>query len=163
VTGESDQTAIEQRLFLYCRLCDTKQFGALAKEVFSSDGMADYGLGPVQGAPEIVDHLSALSAEMDSTSHSISNLVIDVDGNRACSSAYVLAWGWLRATSDRGPTRPADYATVAIFEDTWSQGVDGWRITKRIVRPLGPGAVAVGALPGSLTGVAGAASDSPSA
>jgi SnoaL-like domain len=163
MTDESNETAIEQRLFLYCTLCDTKQFGALAKEVFSPDGIADYGLGPVQGAPAIVDHLSALSAEMDSTSHSISNLIIEVDGNCAGSSAYVLAWGWLVVTSDRGLTRPADYATVAVFEDTWSRGEDGWRITKRIVRPLGPGAVAVGALPGSLTGIAGSASDHHSA
>jgi hypothetical protein len=153
MTDLTDEAAIERQLILYCKLCDTKQFGAIGTDVFGSDGTADYGLGPVRGGSAIADHLSALSAGMDCTAHSISNVVIDVAGDVARSSVYVLAWGWLDETADRGALRPADYGTVAIYDDEWRRGPHGWRITQRLVRLLGPGAVAVGALPGSLSGI----------
>jgi SnoaL-like domain len=158
VTNMSDEASIERQLILYCTLCDTKQFTAMGTDLFSPDAVGDYGLGTVSGGPDIAAHLSDLGDTIASTAHSVSNVVIDVDGDSALSSSYVLAWHWSQATAERGPTRPADYVAVGIYEDTWRRIESGWRITARVVHPLGPGAVAIGTLPDSLTGVAGTSS-----
>jgi hypothetical protein len=120
------RTEIRDRLHDYCRAMDRND-RPLAKSVWNSGATTDYR-GFVQGpAPEVMDHMIDVHETLISTSHQIANMTIRIDGGRAASETYVLAFlqfeqdGAVHLTEVRGR-----------YLDRWSRRDARWGIDQRL-------------------------------
>ena len=84
----SDKAEIRELLFRYARAVDDKDW-ALMDVVFTSDARLDYTSvdGPAGSRDEIVDWLERSLAPVPMTQHFITNLEIELDGDRATARA----------------------------------------------------------------------------
>jgi hypothetical protein len=83
--------AITEAIYTYCRALDRMDWD-LAHTVWHPDGTADYGPNMFQGTgPGFIEWVWAQHAGMMGHSHQITNILIEVDGDRAASEAYVTA------------------------------------------------------------------------
>ncbi|MFW0785199.1 nuclear transport factor 2 family protein [Gordonia sp. CPCC 206044] len=122
--------AITEVLYRYCRGMD-RMDREIAETVWHPGGTADYG--PATGtstATEFLDFVFGYHASMQAHSHTISNLLINVDegGGEARSEAYVSIW--LR-------TLPTDGKVTDLFHrgrylDRFTRREGDWRIDHRI-------------------------------
>lgn len=142
-----EREAIRDLLAHYCFLIDSSQSHLLTTEIFTPDAVDDHGMGEWRGSEEIGRAFAALMPRFEGTAHVLGNVRIELDGDRARTSAYVTAWHWLARTSGRGRIRPADFVAVGVYLDEMAKGPGGWRITRRRFRPLGPSSLGVGELP----------------
>jgi hypothetical protein len=80
----SDKAEIREVLFRYARAVDDKDW-ALMSSVFSEDAHLDYTSvdGPAGSRDEVVGWLDRSLAPVPMTQHFISNIEIDLDGDRA--------------------------------------------------------------------------------
>ena len=122
----ADEREIVRALSRFARILDHKRWDDLP-EVFAHDLVFDYGTGGDQHG------MDALRAQMrrfldacGPTQHLIGSLLVDVDGDRAVSRAYIQARHQRR-----------DDAVGAIFDstgeyiDAWERRPEGWRIVRR--------------------------------
>ena len=121
----SDREEIIDVLVRYATAIDTRDW-PLFRTCFIDDITADYGdIGSWQGIDEFTTFMITAHAGMGRTQHFLSNFVIDVEGHRAASVAYVHAVTVLASNPD-------DWIdTVGTHEDEIIHGADGWRIAKR--------------------------------
>jgi hypothetical protein len=141
----ADKQAITEVIYRYCRALDRMDVD-LARSVWHPGGTADYG-ELFQGTGDgFIDWVWAAHAAMDAHSHQITNILIEVAGDRAASESYVTVA--LR-------TKPAEGAAVEIesrgrYLDRWSRRDGRWAIDHRQfvedlqrvhdAPPVGPGA-----------------------
>ena len=91
--------AIRKVLYTYCRALD-RMDRPLASTVFHPGATAHYD-GIFEGTGEgFLDWVWESHAAMDRHSHQIANTVIEVDGDRATSEAYVTVVLWTRPEAD---------------------------------------------------------------
>ena len=92
--------AIRKVLYTYCRALD-RMDRPLASTVFHPDATAHYD-GIFEGTGEaFLDWVWDSHAAMDRHSHQITNTLIEVEGDRATSEAYVTVVLWTRPDADR--------------------------------------------------------------
>jgi uncharacterized protein (TIGR02246 family) len=123
-----DLRAIEQLMVHYADRIDANDpEGAAA--CFAEDGIGNYW-GKFQGRKEIAARLSKILDRFSATSHHLSNVSIQLDGDQATSMAYVYAFHRMADTND-----PMHY---------WGRWVDrlvrldeGWRFAEREVVGIG--------------------------
>jgi 3-phenylpropionate/cinnamic acid dioxygenase small subunit len=127
--SESDYRAIEQLLYRYAWMVDRRKW-ELMDEVFSADGTIDYastggpGAMPYRAALEWLDR--ALKP-WPFNLHHITNIAVEVDGDRGESRCYFTA-PMGRPASDGGQ----DVVTNAgYYLDTLVRTPQGWRIAAR--------------------------------
>lgn len=142
-----DKDAIAAVLVRYCHLLDTRGFASLAGEVFSEDAVFANEGGGWRGGREIAARIEVAMRPFEGTAHVLGNVVIDVEGGAAASSASITAWHWLRETAQGGASRPADWVMVGAYRDRLVREARGWRICQRRIERIGPGLVAVGRQP----------------
>jgi len=130
VTERSDHDLITDVLVRYATGIDTRDW-ALFRTCFTEDVHADYGDGV--GAWDCVDgmteYMTATHQDMLDTKHTLSNFVIEVDGDAASASTYVRA---VLVVTDDPLTW---YEPVGRYEDRLVRTPDGWRISNRIFHP----------------------------
>jgi hypothetical protein len=124
----ADKQAITEQLYRYCRSVDRIDV-PLGHSVFHEDSYADYGgalyRGPGRGAIDYIceAHVKGLLHH----SHQITNILIDVDGDRAGSEAYVTAT--LRMPGVDG--KEMQLGIWARYIDQWSRRDGHWAIDRR--------------------------------
>src|ERR1700761_1536507 len=120
----TDREAIKEQLYRYCRSVDRLDV-ALGHGVFHPDSHADFGLynGPGRGW---IDFICEEHRKFLHHSHQVTNIVIDLDGDRAGSEAYVTAT--LRAREGR---RLMQRQFWARYVDAWSRRDGHWAIDRR--------------------------------
>ncbi len=147
-------------------LVDSGGWERLATEVFAdeTEGVvpaADFGFVRWTGSSGIAAGFAATMPRFDTGVHAISNLHLDIAGDRATARYYVQGWHWVGRTPDdarddaRGDAvspRPADFMVVGVMHDELVRQSKGWRIASRRLSRLGPD-VAVGRLPAFLAGL----------
>lgn len=117
----SDRLAITDRLHQYCYAMDRIDH-ELGYGVWHPDGTADYA-GIFRGTGrEFVDWVHTTHVKMSGRSHQVTNIRIELDGDRATSEAYVTAC--LRF-------RSRDTVVRGRYLDTWSRRDGEWRIDAR--------------------------------
>ncbi|MEZ5743627.1 MAG: nuclear transport factor 2 family protein [Sphingomonadaceae bacterium] len=85
----ADKQAIRDLIYTYCRAVDRIDV-PLGHSIWHEDGEADYGASFYQGPGRGVIDLICKSHEgLLSHSHQVTNILIELDGNRAGSEAYV--------------------------------------------------------------------------
>lgn len=148
--GDRLEIADLHRFYAYC--IDTRQTERLV-EIFSAEVEAHYGYGPGgvwHGAAAVAAGLGAQVETFEASCHLMGNVDVQLDGDRARTSAYVNAWHWLQELAGDSE-RPADFMFCGVYVDDVGREEDGvWRIRRRRFRRLGPSALAVGRMPDSL-------------
>lgn len=122
----ADREAITERIRRYCRSVDRLDI-PLGHSVFHEDGVADYGnvyQGPGRG---VIDHICAQHQHLLHHTHQVTNILIQLDGDRAGSEAYVIADLRMR----RGD-KLMQMSVWGRYVDAWSRRGGVWGIDKRI-------------------------------
>jgi hypothetical protein len=113
--------AITEVLYRYCHAVDRID-GELAAEIWHEDGLAHYD-GIFEGtAAGFIEFVFEQHRNCDATSHQLTNVLVEVDGDRATSESYVTAC--IRASG-------VDVIVRGRYIDTWSCRADKWRIDER--------------------------------
>lgn len=152
------ERAIAELLHLMCELIDSFELERLVEEVYAPEGSDDHGGGPVRGREAIRAWYEDSTRNVAAAAHNLSNLRIEVDGDRAVARSNVIALVWTIANADRGPLREADYALSVRYVDRLSRRPEGWRVDSRVLEPnpskTGQAYVlAAGELPASQRGI----------
>ena len=110
----ADRLAITDLIYRYCRAVDRLDI-PLGHSIWHDDAMADYGADFYQGKGRgAIDHICAQHRRTLHHSHQVSNILIELDRDRAGSEAYAIAS--LRA-----------YRDEKLFQMTiWGRYVDRW-------------------------------------
>lgn len=123
----ADRQAITDLIYRYCRAMDRID-AELGYTIWHEDGVADYGEAIYQGSGRgFIDWVCDSHRNMRVHSHQISNIIIELDGERAGSEAYVTAT--LRLSD--GPQQK-QITTWCRYIDQWSRRNGRWGIDKRV-------------------------------
>jgi len=149
---------VRATLHAYCRCIDAFDIDALLDEVYTPDAIDDRHRGAplsghqdvLRGHEDIREYFVRAFESVEGLAHLLTNVDVRVEDERAITSSRVLAFHWLRSTSDQGPTRPADFVMMGTYDDQLSLTPDGWRISRRDVSMLGVSGFALGTFPGAL-------------
>jgi hypothetical protein len=122
------QQDIRNVLYRYCRGIDRRDY-ELVRDCYHPDATDDHGeyRGDLDG---FIDHITATLPRFERTMHFLGNILVEVDGNRARSEAYAIAYHRL-AANDRKPVR--DFVVGFRYVDDFEERAGGdWRIANRI-------------------------------
>jgi hypothetical protein len=121
-----DERTIVRTLSQFARIADGKKFDELG-EVFAGDVTFDYGSGHDElGLHALGELMRRHLDRCGGTQHLIGSVIVDVDGDRAVSRAYVQA----------RHQRPGEFVgtvfdTNGEYVDRWERRSHGWRIVRR--------------------------------
>lgn len=140
----ADKQSIQDVLARYCRGLDRMDM-AMAKSVFHADCPVNYH-GIYQGTGHgFVDFVWDAHSYMERHSHQVNNLLIELEGNRAASEAYLSLVLWTLPDEQGQRT---EMVIRGRYLDRWERGPDSWLIREReyvqdmqVDRPLEPAMV----------------------
>ncbi|HLS98796.1 MAG: nuclear transport factor 2 family protein [Porticoccaceae bacterium] len=121
----ADREAIREQIYRYCRAMDRIDH-QLGYGIWHPDGSADYGPMYSGSGRGFIDWVCEQHSAMLGHSHQVANILIQLDGDRAGSEAYVTATlrfrqeGRLMQTIARGR-----------YVDRWSRRDGRWAIDHR--------------------------------
>jgi hypothetical protein len=122
----ADRQAITDQLYRYCRAMDRIDH-ELGYSIWHADGTADYGADVWQGSGRgFVDSVCISHGHLLQHSHQVTNITIELDGDRAASEAYVTA----RLRLERGG-KLLQMVVVSRYLDRWSKRDGRWAIDHR--------------------------------
>ncbi len=117
---------ITEVIYRYCRALD-RMDRELALSVWHPDGTADYGAMYQGSGAGFVDWVWEAHAALERHSHQITNVLIEVDGDRAASEAYVTVVLWGRPD----PDRVVEIVGRGRYVDLWTRRDGRWAIDAR--------------------------------
>jgi hypothetical protein len=127
-----DRLAINDLLHAYCRHVDLLEVRELG-QLFTDDCIVDYGPGlggPHRGRDVLETALARGLRRFSATSHHLSNIEVDLDGDRAAAISYVLAWHRMANSSP-------DAVLYGQYHDHCVRAGSGWRISERRLLVVG--------------------------
>ncbi len=121
-----DERDIVRGLSRFARVLDTKQWDGLG-DVFAADIVFDYGQGTDEhGMDALTLNIRRFLDRCGGTQHLLGSIVVDVEGDRATSRAYVQA-RHQRRDDTAGPI----FDSNGEYIDQWERRPEGWRIVRR--------------------------------
>lgn len=134
-----DERQINRLLVRYCELVDSGMADLVSTEFYSETIEADYHFHALHGRKEIHDFYVSGMNSFAETVHAVSNVVIhSCDGEVAEVSSVLIALHWHGETTQAGAELPIDFGLVVRSEDRITRTAEGWRVSKRRARALGP-------------------------
>lgn len=134
-----NEQQITQLLIHYCELVDSGRSDLIATEFYAEGIQADYHHNILNGRSEIHDFYVSGLASFAECAHSVSNIVIrSCDGDVAEASSMLIALHWHGEPRTSGQEAPEDFGLVVRSEDRLRRTPEGWRVTERRARALGP-------------------------
>lgn len=122
----ADKFAITEQLYRYCRSVDRLDV-PLGHAVFHEDATADYGPTGYRGTGRgAIDWICEAHGQLQAHSHQVTNILIELDGDRAGSEAYVTAT--LRMEREG---KAMQIEVWSRYCDRWSKREGVWRIDHR--------------------------------
>ena len=123
----ADRQAITDLIYRYCRSVDRLDI-PLGHSIWHEDGYADYGEGVYRGDGRgVIDHICAQHRQTLNHSHQVTNIIIELDGDRAASESCVTATLRIR----RGE-QLMQIGVWGRYIDQWSRRNGRWGLGKRI-------------------------------
>ena len=122
----ADRQEITELLYRYCRAVDRID-PAFGYPLFHEDAVADYGdvyQGDGRGA---IDFICNQHKHTLGTSHQVTNVIIQLDGDRAASEAYATAH--IRVKRD---DQLLQMTVLTRYLDVWSRRGGRWGVDKRV-------------------------------
>lgn len=127
ITAILDRQAITDLIFRYCRSVDRLDV-ALGHSVWHESGYADYGKDVYQGDGRgVIDHICAQHRHTLHHSHQVSNIILNLNGDRAGSESYVTA----NLRMKRGDAL-VQMSVWGRYVDSWSRRDGRWGLERRI-------------------------------
>jgi hypothetical protein len=124
----ADKQAIIEQLFRYCRAVDRIDI-PLGHSIWHDDAHADYGADYYQGPGKgVIDVICKHHEGLISHTHNVTNVIIDLDGDRAGSEAYV--YGTMRMEREG---QLMQLGVWGRYIDAWEKRSGKWGIVKRTV------------------------------
>jgi hypothetical protein len=121
-----DERAILRGLSRFARILDGRRWAEVG-EVFADDVTFNYGDGAEQrGLEALRDNFRRFLDRCGPSHHLLGSIVVEVDGERAVSRAYVQARHQAPA-----PTPERLFDTNGEYVDRWERRPEGWRIVRR--------------------------------
>lgn len=120
-----DRLAVDEVLVRYCRGIDRCDAAEL-RRVFAPDAMLDYGAGP-QARDAMIDQLMAGLRAMRLTQHSISNVLVEIEGDRARAETYCTALHIFGL-----PGQAIEMVVGGRYLDRLERREAGWQIIERL-------------------------------
>jgi hypothetical protein len=122
-----DRQEITDLIYRYCRSVDRLDV-PLGHSIWHEDAIADYGETVYQGEGRgVIDLICANHRKALHHSHQVSNILIELDGDRAASESYVTATLRIR----RGE-QLMQITVWSRYVDRWSRRKGRWGLDKRI-------------------------------
>ncbi len=123
-TALLDQVALRDLVMRYCRGCDRRDF-ALVRSLYHDDAVDDHGAMFCGSPDEFVAWLPQATAPWELTSHSITNSLFAIDGDRAEGEHHVTAY-------HRTP-QPArrEYIVHGRYLDRYERRIGQWKFLNR--------------------------------
>jgi ketosteroid isomerase-like protein len=126
-----DQLDIQKIIHRYAKAMDSQQW-QLLDTVFVEEAVADYqAIGECHGRRAITDLVAKVLVQCKSTQHLIGNIDIELDGDKAQSSCYLLATHIGKDNFDG-----EIYTVWGEYRDQLIRTADGWRIIHRTLIPM---------------------------
>ena len=123
----ADRQTITDLIYRYCRSVDRLDI-PLGHSVWHADGIADYGKDVYQGVGRgSIDHICAQHKHTLYHSHQMSNIIIELNGDKAGSESYVTA----NLRMKRGE-QLLQMSVWSRYVDSWSRRNGVWGLDKRI-------------------------------
>jgi hypothetical protein len=123
----ADRQAITDMIYRYCRSMDRIDV-ELGYSIWHDDATADYGAEVYQGSGRgFIDHVCEQHRRCLTHVHQVTNILIELDGDRAGSESYVVSD--LRAGAG---DQVKHITTWGRYIDQWSRRDGRWGIDKRI-------------------------------
>jgi ketosteroid isomerase-like protein len=130
---------VERVLVEYCYAVDQRDPAAVV-QLFAEDGTLDSGHGRVvSGREQLEAFFAGRVALYDACSHSLSNVLVELDGTTARASSYVHARLWFREAE------PGEL--WGRYDDELVRAEAGWQFAHRRLRAYGWSGFAEGAAP----------------
>lgn len=127
----ADQQAITDKIYRYARSVDRID-EKLGYTVWHEDGTADYGADIYQGSGRgFIDWCCESHRHALSHSHQMTNVIIELDGDRASSETYAIVT--VRFKGDRDDATIVQYMAWSRYLDKWSRRNGEWAIDARLV------------------------------
>lgn len=120
-----DERDIERTLILLARAMDSRDWDGMS-EILAADAVGDFGTGPVQGSGAIIELIRGFLDNCGVTQHLLGNVLVDVDGDRAVSRAYVQDLHLSRTNPD------LTFHTLGDYQDRWERRHGRWLLVERI-------------------------------
>lgn len=120
-----EERTILRALARFARILDTKDWSKLG-EVFAADLSFDYGEGERDGIAALREQMRRYLDRCGGTQHLLGSTLVDIDGDRATSRAYVQA-RHQRPVGREGMV----FDTNGEYVDLWEKTECGWRIVRR--------------------------------
>jgi hypothetical protein len=134
-----NERQINHLLVRYCELVDSGRPDLIATEFYHEDIVADYHCTMLRGRAMIHEFYVSGMADFAETAHSVSNVIIRAcDGQTAEMTSMLIAFHWHDQSDSPGTGRPADFGLVVQSEDRLKRTAEGWRVSERRARALGP-------------------------
>lgn len=125
LTQVADRQAITDQIYRYCRAMDRIDH-ELGYSIWHEDGTADYEHNFQGTGRGFVDHVCSQHSHLLQHSHQMSNIVIELDGDRAGSESYVTAT--LRMEREG---RLMQMTVLSRYIDRWSKRGGRWALDHR--------------------------------
>ncbi|MDP1736192.1 MAG: nuclear transport factor 2 family protein [Caulobacter sp.] len=134
-----NERQVTRILTRYCELLDTGQVDRIATEVYTAEAVADYHFDVLTGRRAINDYLLVNMGRFKETAHALSNVSVKAcDGQLAEVSSMMTAWHWLKKSNAPDAEAPINFGQIVVTADRLERTSEGWRITERRARALGP-------------------------
>jgi SnoaL-like domain len=123
----ADRQAITDLIYRYCRAVDRLDV-PLGHSIWHDGATADYGADIYQGDGRgAIDHICAQHRRTLHHSHQVSNILIDLEGDRAGSEAYVTA-----SLRVRRNEQLIQITVWGRYVDRWSRRNGRWGLDHRL-------------------------------
>jgi hypothetical protein len=124
----ADKQAITEVIRTYCRAVDRLDI-PLGQSIFHEDGYADYNKGFYQGPGKgVIEAICQSHHDLTSHSHQVTNILIEVDGDKAGSESYI--YGTMRSEHDG---KAMHIGVWGRYLDKWEKREGRWGIVRRMV------------------------------
>ena len=121
---------ITEVLHRFCRGCDRQDWDLL-RDCFHPDAHDDHAIFQGDRESLIAWLTEFLGSTFSATMHSVTNILISVDGDTAGSESHVHAWHRFKAESD--DAQPRDLVAGARYVDRFECRGGRWAIVHRVV------------------------------
>jgi hypothetical protein len=130
MTELTDRLAIDQLLSTLGRCLDDGDFEAL-RDIYTEDATVATPGGASTGLDALVDQARRRHSPDDGVQNTLTNLLVDIDGDRAAVRANVLA-----AFAKGGAGDPTPFLVGGIERFELRRTPHGWRITSLLTTPV---------------------------
>ncbi len=126
----SDRLEIQDLIYRYSHLIDTKSFDALRDEVFTEDAFIDYSVfgGSVGNVEETIAFLHEAFKLFPNSQHLNANIQIELDGDRATGRVMCLNPPEMEM---KGKENRVFFCGL-WYVDEYRRTEKGWRIARRV-------------------------------